>query len=506
MRVCILCYTYDESESPLAEDDLPYDPTVYLDGHEAEMVYLTKATAVPQIIGLAQKDYDVFLNLCDGSWDGDAPGIEVVQALERLSLPFTGATSACYEPSREAMKRVCHAWGVKTPAGVQVRTEADLDRAIETLQFPLIVKHPNSYSSIGMTKASRVLTPEALREQVRLMQAGYGGGAALVEEFIEGREFTVLVAEHPDGEPTAYTPVAYRFPEGETFKHYDLKWVEYHGMHARPVEDADLAERLKEASRRLFAGLGGAGYGRCDLRVDAEGDVWMLEINPNCAIFYPPSDPGSADLILQNDPAGHEGFVDQIIAAALARSRRQRTRWEVRADREGNYGTFATEPIAEGDIVQRYEEQPHVLVTRSHVERHWDERRKDWFARYAWPLTDEVWVMWHDDPEDWRPINHACDPTAWIDGLNLVARRPLAAGEEVTVDYATFYGAAMPDFACTCGSTNCRDTIRGSDHLGPFVVSYGDHVSDYVRARRRAVASNGHAVGRHQEASGEASH
>lgn len=484
MRICILCYRYEDPDAPLARESLPYDPTVYLGGHTAEMVYLTKRTAVRQLVGLAREGYNVFLNLCDGSWDGEAPGIEVVQALERLDVPFTGAVSTFYEPSREAMKRVCHAWGVKAPASVPIRRPGDVERAAETLRFPLIVKHPNSYSSIGITRASRVETPEALREQVEQMASAYGG--ALVEEFVEGDEYTVLVAEDPDDpeQPTAYVPIGYVFPEGETFKHYDLKWVDYHGLHARPCTDPDLAERLKEAARRLFVGLGGTGYGRCDLRVDAAGEVWMLEINPNCAIFYPPSDPGSADLILQHDPAGHRGFVEQILAAALARHRRNRRPWEVRADREGSYGTFAVEPVAAGEVVQRYEEQPHVLVTRSHVERHWDERRKGWFARYAWPLTDEVWVMWSDDPEDWRPVNHACDPNAWLDGLDLVARRPIAAGEEITVDYATFYNEAMPDFACACGASSCRETVRGTDHLGPFAVPYGEHVSDYVRARR----------------------
>ena len=481
MRVCILCYHAEDSASALAQDDLPYDPALYLGGHEAEMVYLTKKTAVPQLIALAREGYDVFLNLCDGAWDSDQPGIEVVHALERLGVPFTGATSVFYEPSREAMKRVARAWGVKAPASVHVRRPADVERAAETLRFPLIVKHPSSYSSIGLTRASRVETPEALHAQAERMVEAYG--AALVEEFIEGREFTVLVAEHPDRPeaPTAYVPIEFAFPEGETFKHYDLKWVHYHGMDARPCRDVALAARLQQAVRGVFVGLRGAGYGRCDFRVDATGEVYLLEINPNCAIFYPPSDPGSADLILQHDPAGHAGFVEQILAAALARYARSRTKWEVRADREGDYGTFATEPIPEGEVVQRYEEQPHVLVTKGHVERYWDERRKDWFARYAWPLTDEVWVTWSEDPEAWRPINHACDPNTWLHGLDLVARRPIEAGEEITVDYATFYGTEMPAFACACGSTACRGTVHAGD--GPAAGRYGTYVSDYVRRR-----------------------
>src|SRR3712207_8850992 len=51
-----------------------------------------------------------------------------------------------------------------------------------------------------------------------------------------------------------------------------------------PVDDAALAERLTEASARTFAALGGSGYGRCDLRVDDAGRVYLLEINPNCAV------------------------------------------------------------------------------------------------------------------------------------------------------------------------------------------------------------------------------
>ena len=43
----------------------------------------------------------------------------------------------------------------------------------------------------------------------------------------------------------------------------------------------------------------------------------MLEINPNCRVYYPPTDPGSADLCLRHDPAGHEGFTRLLVRAAL---------------------------------------------------------------------------------------------------------------------------------------------------------------------------------------------
>ena len=115
------------------------------------------------------------------------------------------------------------------------------------------------------------------------------------------------------------TPIQYRFPDGESFKHADMKWVEYDAMASFPVEDPELAGRLRDASARFFVALDGASFGRCDLRVDRHGTPHMLEINPNCGVYYPPTDPGSADLCLRHDPAGHEGFTRQIVAAALAR-------------------------------------------------------------------------------------------------------------------------------------------------------------------------------------------
>jgi D-alanine-D-alanine ligase len=93
-------------------------------------------------------------------------------------------------------------------------------------------------------------------------------------------------------------------------------------------------------------------------------------------------------------------------------------------------------------------------------------------------------VIWSEDPQEWMPVNHACDPSGWLSGLDVVARLPLERGDEVTLDYATFYNERMPDFACTCESASCRRIVRGTDHLQPFLDRYGGHVSDYVRRRR----------------------
>jgi D-alanine-D-alanine ligase len=473
----------------MKEYDPPSDVVRHLQDHDCETVYIEKATAVRQVVELSRRGFDVFINLCDGAWDEDRPGIEVVQTLERMGLPFTGATSNFYEPTREMMKRVCHFWGIKAPAYVFANDNASIELAAKSLRFPMIVKHPNSYSSIGLTRESRVKTPGALREQSLKMIDAFGG--TLIEEFIEGREFSVLVTENADDEtqPFAYQPVEFLFPKGESFKHFDLKWKDYEAMTCVVCADDDVAERLKDMSRKLFVGLNGAGYGRCDIRMNDERELFMLEINANCDVAYPPEQSGSADLILLQHAWGHKEFFETIIRAALKRHRRQHKKWRLFLDTKSDYGMHAVENIKAGEIIETYEEQPHVLVSKTHVQENWNAQHRQWFSQYAFPLTDEIFVSWSDDPEHWKPINHCCDPTAWLSGLNLVARKRIAAGTEITMDYATFCNEAMEEFDCACGAVNCRRVIRGTDYKEDFMDSYGDHVSDYIRTKRLLVLS-----------------
>ncbi len=64
----------------------------------------------------------------------------------------------------------------------------------------------------------------------------------MIEEFIEGREFTVLVAENPENEwnPIVFQPVECIFKEGESFKHFNLKWLDFGKIEWVGVQDKDL--------------------------------------------------------------------------------------------------------------------------------------------------------------------------------------------------------------------------------------------------------------------------
>ena len=321
MRICLLT-NQDHCAVPFPADDWPCDPRPFCPEAEWHVECLRKPTSVEQVTRCIEHGFDVFFNLCDGAADQDTPGIEVVHALERHGVAFTGATSSFYEPSREAMKEACRAEGIAFPDYVLARDAADVERADSQLRYPMFVKHYSSYSSVDLSRHSRVVSRAGLARQARKILRRHG--AALIEEFIEGTEVTVLVAENPDdaSRPKTYTPIEYRFPEGESFKHSAMKWVDYDEMAAFPVADPVLDARVRDVSARFFLALGGASFGRCDLRVDESGTPFMLEINPNCGVYYPPADAGSADLCLLNDAEGHAGFTRRLIRAAMTRRER----------------------------------------------------------------------------------------------------------------------------------------------------------------------------------------
>jgi len=86
--------------------------------------------------------------------------------------------------------------------------------------------------------------------------------------------------------------------------------------------------------------------------MNEQGDLFMLEINPNCDVAYPLEEAGSADLILLHQPWGHREFFEKIIRAALKRQQRQHRKWHLLLDSQNRYGMYALQYIAAGNLVE----------------------------------------------------------------------------------------------------------------------------------------------------------
>ena len=253
-------------------------------------------------------------------------------------------------------------------------------------------------------------------------------------------------------------------------------------------------------------------------QVSADGGVYFLEINPNCGVLYPPGQHGSADFILGIDPAAsHAAFLDAIIEAALARRRGgQAAVVEAYVAGSGGYGLYAARDLAEGELLVKREGREHVLLLAVGERRRWWEAARQQMQQgmdlgdgratqaaacpcvgsslliepTSYPISDDVWAACNSSAtERWLP-NHSCDPNSWLDGLDLLARRPVSKGQQVTLDYATLYGPELVPQPCGCSSVGCRGSVGPRDYLLPaLLASYGTHVSPYVAGKQGAAAA-----------------
>jgi D-alanine-D-alanine ligase len=316
MYLCVLSSPTDDPSV------LGYDPSPYMNGFRWTHIVPNERDIEGDIQRMVDDGVDVFLNMCAGSLDD--PLHDLPEVLQEMGVAFTGAYGPFYDPPRAEMKNAALNAGVPFPGTFFASSREEVEAAAETLRFPLLVKPPHGWASVGIRKQSRVETPESLQEQAEQTFDEFDG--VLIEEFIDGRELTCLCVENLDdpAHPHTYRAMEYLFPPGESFKHVDMKWTYSCYLTPRPVMEAAVDDRLRENTARLFAEMNGNGYARVDYRMNSDGEIFMLEVNPNCGVFDEIDDPACADHILMNDPLGHKGFLDLIVTNAIMR--RERTR------------------------------------------------------------------------------------------------------------------------------------------------------------------------------------
>jgi D-alanine-D-alanine ligase len=161
-------------------------------------------------------------------------------------------------------------------------------RRPKRLQFPLIVKSLTQEASIGISQASVVDNDERLKERVTFIHESIGT-AAIVEQYIEGREIYVGILGNQALQALPVWELFFtNMPEGAKRIATDrVKWsVKYqkkYGIDSGPAKDLSDAhtQRIQHICKRAYRGLELSGYARIDLRLDEAGEVWVLEANPN---------------------------------------------------------------------------------------------------------------------------------------------------------------------------------------------------------------------------------
>ena len=478
MKVCVLQPDYSTTGVDYKNYDPPRDLSLLIPESEVHTVFLNKLTTYKQLKELSKQGYDIFVNLCEGYLEWEVPSIDVIYSLEILNLPFTGPTTKLYDPPKELMKYLAYCEGVKTPGYSIINELNDVDEAVKHLSFPLFVKPAKAGDSLGVDEHSLVHNKIELQQKCISILDEFG--PLLVEEYIAGREFTVLVAANVDIHScTVFRPVEYLFPHGREFKTYALKTSELHPDCNVPCNDPVLDKQLRIASEKIFKGFNAVGYARLDFRVNDKNEIFFLEINFTCSVFYKDGYEGSADFILKYDGIGQADFLRHMISEGIARHQRTRKPYIMKGNSIAGYGIYASRDIGKGEIIFKGEGRAQRIITRRFVEKNWNEEGKLHFRRYAYPLSEELFILWDDDPSEWAPQNHSCDPNTAFDGLSVLAIKNIFKGQELTLNYADFLDQHMEPFDCKCGAPTCRGRISSPNSNSLTLREQNLRISNY---------------------------
>jgi len=265
-------------------------------------------------------DVDVYFNLFEGFAGCPETEAMVAGMLAVTGRPYTGSRPCTLSLAldKARTKELLMAAGVKTPRYQLLRRgEEDLFN----LSFPCIVKPVGEDASHGLSAESVVSDQLGLNGQMERICANYGG-VALVEEFIDGRELSATIMGNYAPRVLSVSEIVYSLPPGlPPLLTFGAKWTldDVYFLNTDPVcpaqVDQALWDHVAETSLKAYRLTGCHGYARVDTRLGADGEAYVLEVNPNPDISYTAGAARQAAAIGLTYPQ----FIDKIIGLALSK-------------------------------------------------------------------------------------------------------------------------------------------------------------------------------------------
>lgn len=257
-------------------------------GYGVEVIALTALTLEKQIKDAVEGGIGIFFNLCETLPDG-SEGLVPNELDKYKKVRYTGSPAETLELAlnKRQTKEILKEKGLPVAWDI-LATEGHIPKIDEKTEWPLFVKPNNWDGSVGIGKSSKVNNQAELEEKCREL-FGMGADEALIEPFIAGAEFNIAFIGN--GEDAKVLPVAeIVFGGEETFVSDAAKWKEgsVEDKNTTSVCPADIPNELREELVRIakeaYVVLGCRGYGRVDIRVNGKGEIFILEVNPNCGI------------------------------------------------------------------------------------------------------------------------------------------------------------------------------------------------------------------------------
>ena len=339
MKVAVLYDVWGEEETPDSEkaaesgrkrkvkedreeifdalSKLEHEPSYYvLDGR-------------PQSLhGLAKCGADLVFNLTESYAGDDTKEMNVAAYMDLIGLPYTGAGPHAHflAQDKATAKKMFHFHDIRTPY-FATAYRGNIDHAHD-VKFPLIVKPQLEDGSIGIDAEAVVNSVKELMERVEYVQNEFDS-PALIEEYIEGREiYAAILGSY---EKTEVLPLVEldlsQLPEGTPrIASRDVKFERntqaYKLTKSKVADDLDEAttQKLTETAMAAYRAVKLRDYGRIDMRLTPDGEVYVIEANPNPWL----SSKHEFAMAAKKSGRSYTQLIEDILELAMDRTKREK--------------------------------------------------------------------------------------------------------------------------------------------------------------------------------------
>src|SRR5215470_3350253 len=294
-------------------------------GHEPSYYVLDGR---PQSLhGLAKCGADLVFNLTESYAGDDTKEMNVAAYMDLIGLPYTGGGPHAHflAQDKATAKKLFAFHEIRTPF-FATAYRGNIDHAHD-VKFPLIVKPQLENGSIVIDEEAVVNSVKELMERMEYVQNEFDT-PALIEEYIEGREiYAGILGSY---EKTEVLPLVEldlsKLPEGTPkIASRDVKFERqsraYKLTKSKIAEDLDEAtvQKLSDTALAAYRAVKLRDYGRIDMRLTPEGEVYVIEANPNPWL----SSKHEFAMAAKKSGRSYTQLIGEIVEMALERQRTQ---------------------------------------------------------------------------------------------------------------------------------------------------------------------------------------
>src|SRR5687768_10659890 len=290
-------------------------------GHEPLMHEIDGTTK--SLLALSKVDCDLVFNLAESFADDDTADFKIAAFLELLGKKYTGTGThgLMLAQDKALAKKIFAFHGIHTPVFAQCyRGRLDFSH---DLQFPVIVKPAREDGSIGIEFSAVVSSIRELMERMDWLHTHFDS-PVLIEEYIDGRELYVgiLGNDKPEALPIVELDLS-KLPDGTPrIAAAEVKWGKgtkaYRDTKSAIATDLpeEIVQTLQQTAVAAYQALELRDYGRVDMRLQPDGRVQVIEVNPN------PWLSSRAEFAMAARKSGrtYTRLVEEILELAMARA------------------------------------------------------------------------------------------------------------------------------------------------------------------------------------------